>query len=163
MGLAGGLNLYQYAPNPLRYIDPFGLCKVDNARSRQAQMLHDDVGYNISLKSWDKYLSIGRDGTFVTDKNGTLKYFGNAHNSELTISKSLVNKIERDMGLKPDSLSEGFNIRRVEGISEMNPRSPLEGNQYFLGPGNYLPGGAPEMVINSIPSSTSPMLKVNVK
>ncbi|EJJ6948119.1 hypothetical protein NJJ93_001007, partial [Salmonella enterica] len=25
MGLAGGLNLYQYAPNPLSWIDPLGL------------------------------------------------------------------------------------------------------------------------------------------
>ncbi|EOP1130205.1 hypothetical protein ACGGQL_005387, partial [Escherichia coli] len=24
--MAGGLNLYQYAPNPLSYIDPLGLC-----------------------------------------------------------------------------------------------------------------------------------------
>ncbi len=30
------------------------------------------------------------------------------------------------------------------------PRSPLEGNQLFLGPGRHLPGGAPEIVINSI-------------
>ncbi len=163
IGLAGGLNLYQYAPNPLGWVDPWGLCKIDNARTRQLQMLRNDVGYNISPKSWDEYPSIGGGGTFVTDKNGALKYFGNAHNSELTISKSLVNKIERDMGLKPNSLSEGFNIRRVEGISEMNPRSPLEGNRYFLGPGNHLPGGAPGMVINSIPSSTSSILKVNVK
>ncbi|WP_218067738.1 RHS repeat-associated core domain-containing protein, partial [Escherichia coli] len=27
IGLAGGLNLYQYAPNPLKYIDPLGLKK----------------------------------------------------------------------------------------------------------------------------------------
>ncbi|HAH0866480.1 TPA: hypothetical protein GFY00_08915 [Escherichia coli] len=26
IGLEGGLNLYQYAPNPLSYIDPLGLC-----------------------------------------------------------------------------------------------------------------------------------------
>lgn len=31
IGLAGGLNLYQYAPNPLTWIDPWGLskCKPD--------------------------------------------------------------------------------------------------------------------------------------
>ena len=28
MGLAGGLNLYRYAPNPLSWIDPLGLCKT---------------------------------------------------------------------------------------------------------------------------------------
>ena len=25
MGLAGGLNVYQYAPNPIRWVDPLGL------------------------------------------------------------------------------------------------------------------------------------------
>nr|WP_272897233.1 hypothetical protein [Escherichia fergusonii] len=28
MGLAGGLNLYQYAPNPLSWIDPLGLSRA---------------------------------------------------------------------------------------------------------------------------------------
>jgi len=27
VGLAGGINLYQYAPNPLGWVDPWGLCK----------------------------------------------------------------------------------------------------------------------------------------
>ncbi|MDH0746740.1 DUF6531 domain-containing protein [Pseudomonas sp. GD03842] len=27
IGLAGGLNLYQYAPNPIRWVDPWGWCK----------------------------------------------------------------------------------------------------------------------------------------
>ncbi|WP_238158696.1 RHS repeat-associated core domain-containing protein, partial [Trabulsiella odontotermitis] len=29
IGLAGGLNLYQYAPNPIGWIDPLGLATVD--------------------------------------------------------------------------------------------------------------------------------------
>jgi len=29
IGLAGGINLYQYAPNPLVWVDPLGLCKTD--------------------------------------------------------------------------------------------------------------------------------------
>ncbi|VAW65177.1 hypothetical protein MNBD_GAMMA11-170, partial [hydrothermal vent metagenome] len=34
IGLRGGVNNYQYAPNPLGWIDPFGLCKDDtNDRS----------------------------------------------------------------------------------------------------------------------------------
>ena len=28
IGLSGGLHLYSYAPNPLKYIDPPGLCKT---------------------------------------------------------------------------------------------------------------------------------------
>ncbi|HGH4621861.1 TPA: RHS repeat-associated core domain-containing protein [Enterobacter cloacae] len=30
IGLNGGWNLYQYAPNPLRWIDPLGLCKTES-------------------------------------------------------------------------------------------------------------------------------------
>ena len=29
IGLEGGLNLYQYAPNPLNWIDPLGLSKCE--------------------------------------------------------------------------------------------------------------------------------------
>ena len=29
IGLRGGLNLYAYAPNPLKYMNPLGLCKTD--------------------------------------------------------------------------------------------------------------------------------------
>ncbi|HBW0987463.1 TPA: RHS repeat-associated core domain-containing protein, partial [Klebsiella aerogenes] len=29
IGLAGGLNVYQYAPNPLGWVDPWGLTSVD--------------------------------------------------------------------------------------------------------------------------------------
>ena len=27
IGLAGGINVYQYAPNPIRWIDPLGLAR----------------------------------------------------------------------------------------------------------------------------------------
>ena len=142
-GLAGGVNPYGYVANPLKYSDPFGLCKVDGARARQAQMLEDNVGYNISPKNWDQYPALGQYGTFVTDKQGALKYFPGVQNSEVTISKSLAATIEKEMGLSPRSLIDGFNIRRIDGISSMQPRSPLGGNDYFLGPGQHLPGGAP--------------------
>ncbi|HFT7228347.1 RHS repeat-associated core domain-containing protein [Enterobacter chengduensis] len=161
VGLAGGINLYAYVPDPLKYIDPLGLCKVDNARARQAQMLQDDVGYNISPKSWDQFPAIGRDGTFVTDKEGALKHFSNIQSGEITISKYLAATIEKDMGLYPGSLSDGFKIRKIDGISNMQPRSPLSGNDYFLGPGQHLPGGAPEMVINSVPTTTPVTIRVN--
>ncbi|MBE8597841.1 hypothetical protein [Xenorhabdus sp. BG5] len=84
---------------------------------------------------------------------------------EVTISKAVAKQIEEEMGLVADSLLKGFNIRKIEGIRDMNPHSPTDliGNKNFLGLGQHLPGGAPEMVINSIPTSTTPILKVNVQ
>ncbi len=63
------------------------------------------------------------------------------------------------MGLQPGSMANGFKVRQVDGIRKMSPHSPLQGNEYFLGAGKHLPGGSPEMVINSIPTIDS----VNVK
>lgn len=100
--------------------------------------------------------------TFVTDKQGALKYFRGVQNSEVTISKSLAATIEKEMGLSPESLSDGFNIRRIDGISSMQPRSPLGGNDYFLGPGQHLPGGAPEVVIEPVSPTTQITIGVNV-
>jgi len=39
IGLAGGLNLYQYAPNPLSWIDPLGLSCGHTAKAKE-------LGYN---------------------------------------------------------------------------------------------------------------------
>lgn len=70
----------------------------------------------------------------------------------MKIEKSAAARLEAAFGLEPGSLQKGFKIRRVEDIKDRNPRSPMEGNRFFLGPGNHLPGGAPEMVVDSIPT-----------
>lgn len=170
IGLAGGLNNYQYVPNPTGWVDPLGLVslakdepdksldrdQVENARRRQARMLDDNVGYNISPVTWDKYPTIGRSGTFVTDRQGATDYFaGYEGQSEITVPRSVISIIERDMGLEPGSLSDGFKVREISDIRNLSPSSPLEGNSYFRGPGQHLPGGAPEMVIRSVPTTDS--------
>jgi RHS repeat-associated protein len=173
--LMGGNNLYQYCPNPVNWVDPLGLIAmsetidfndliVKQARERQAKMLDDNIGYNISPFSWDKYPTIGRDGTFITDSEGIMKYFKIKNKEKnITITSEQASIIEADMGLVPGSLTEGFNIRRIENIKSMSPRSPLLDNEFFKGPGQHLPGGAPEMVINSIPTSHEILIKVYVK
>ncbi|MBU9343764.1 RHS domain-containing protein [Burkholderia multivorans] len=35
IGLQGGLNVYQYAPNPVEWVDPFGLAKVPGGAGRK--------------------------------------------------------------------------------------------------------------------------------
>lgn len=41
----------------------------------------------------------------------------------------------------------------------MSPNSPLQGNEYFQGAGMHLPGGGPEMVIESISTVDSAKVK----
>lgn len=140
---------------------------VAAARIRQSTMLQDNVGFNISPTAWDAYPTIGRNGTFVSDKQGVMNYFGDLDGkTEVIISSALATKIEKDIGLVPGTLQDGFKIRQVTGVQNMQPLSPMEGNQYFQGAGNHLPGGAPEMVINSIPtvdnSVVNTILKVKV-
>jgi hypothetical protein len=131
-------------------------------------MLQDNVGYNISPLSWNQYPTIGLNGTYLTDQAGITNYFGNlAGQSEVTITSYEAAQIESGMGLVPGSLQDGFSVRQVTGITDMSPNSPLEGNAYFQGPGNHLPNGSPEMVVQPIPtvdnSNVTTILTVHVK
>ena len=125
--------------------------QVLQARQRQLSMLDDNVGFNISPTAWDNYPTIGRDGTFISDRQGITDIIGDFSGvSQLTLDRSRVVQLEKAFGLERGALQEGFKIRQVDNIVNQMTRSPMEGNQYFLGAGNHLPGGAPEMVINSI-------------
>ncbi len=134
------------------------------ARMRQYSMLQENVGYNVSPLAWDQYPTIGRSGTFISDRQGVMGYFGDLRGaSEVTVPPSLVTQMETDMGLVPGALQDGFKVRQVTGIRSLTPASPMEGNQYFLGPGNHLPGGGPEVVIRSIPTVDSETVRTLLK
>lgn len=131
-------------------------------------MLQDNLGYNISPISWNQYPTIGLNGTYLTDQAGISQYLGDlSGQSEITISSQQASDIESGMGLNPGSLQDGFVVRQVTGITDMNPTSPLEGNSYFQGTGNHLPNGSPEMVVSPIPTVDNPnvttVLTVHVK
>ncbi|WP_439890804.1 two-partner secretion domain-containing protein [Ralstonia sp. 25C] len=129
---------------------------VQAARQRQVGMLDSNTGFNVSPIGWDSYPTIGRNGTYVTDQRAILNITGALNlGGETVISKAQAIQLEQSMGLQPGSLADGFKVRQVDGISGMSPRSPMEGNQYFLGPGQHLPGGGPEMVIDSISTTDS--------
>ncbi|MCS3472905.1 putative Zn-binding protein involved in type VI secretion [Pseudomonas sp. JUb42] len=124
------------------------------ARERQQQMLTDNVGFNVSPTSWDKYPTIGRYGSYISDNKGVADVIGDfSGQSKITITSAKAAKLERAFGLEDGSLQGGFKIRQVDNIADRLPRSPMEGNQYFLGPGKHLPGGAPEMVVESLPTT----------
>jgi filamentous hemagglutinin len=117
-------------------------------------MLADDLGYNVSPESWfSRYDTIGRGGTFVTDRQAIADVLAEDFKlGSQRLSAAQTSALETALGLEPGALAFGFRITEVRGISGMHPRSPLAGNQYFRGPGNGLPGGGPEMVIDSIPT-----------
>jgi hypothetical protein len=124
------------------------------ARARQAAMLEEGVGYNISPTAFDRYDRIGQNGTFVTDQTAIVNGVGPLNiGGETRISAAQVAKLEQDMGLAIGSLNNGFKVRQVDNLSDLSPRSPLGGNSNFTAPGQHLPGGAPEMVIDSIPTT----------
>ncbi|WP_400770254.1 hypothetical protein [Methylosinus sporium] len=133
--------------------------KVVAARLRQQKLLDENVGYNVSPIGWDRYPTIGRNGTYLTDQEAISSVIGEAKGSVATISKERAAALEQAMGLEPGSLAKGFKIRRVEDIANLAPRSPLEGNSLFLGPGRHLPGGGPEIVVDSIPTTDSATVK----
>ncbi|WP_183133248.1 RHS repeat-associated core domain-containing protein, partial [Pseudomonas syringae] len=50
IGLAGGFNLYQYAPSPIGWIDPYGLCKSSSSGAKGVNKATHDLernGYKI--------------------------------------------------------------------------------------------------------------------
>jgi len=53
IGLPGGINSYQYAPNPTGWIDPLGLCK-------EAAVANKTVGRHMNPKELEKMRSTGR-------------------------------------------------------------------------------------------------------
>ncbi|WP_024878095.1 hypothetical protein [Methylosinus sp. LW3] len=138
---------------------PKPTAKVAAARLRQQKLLDENVGYNVSPIGWDRYPTIGRNGTYLTDREAISSVIGEAKGSVATISKERAAALEQAMGLEPGSLAKGFKIRRVEDVANLAPRSPLEGNSLFLGPGRHLPGGGPEIVVDSIPTTDSATVK----
>lgn len=145
-----------------------------NFEIRQAGILASDVAYNISPEAtFSTYAFIGRTGTFVTDESGAFGTVGSASSAQYEmglfsrydmsifatnhqISYLRAWQIERAFGLERRRLAGGFRVTRIEGISGMHPRTPLAGNDYFLGPGMGLPNEAPELVIDSVPTSPWP-------
>jgi uncharacterized protein RhaS with RHS repeats len=83
IGLAGGWNLYQYAPNPLGWIDPFGLSFIDiigDAAQKTGRKYQGAEIYKVSSK-----VKVGD----VTFKNGDYFYIDNLHKDHYETFSSL--------------------------------------------------------------------------
>lgn len=49
IGLEGGINFYEYAPNPIEWVDPFGLINIHDLAKKQAERLRQK-GYENPTK-----------------------------------------------------------------------------------------------------------------
>ena len=132
---------------------------------RQLTMLEKNVAVNVSPEDWFKnYTAIGKEGTYVTDRGAIFPYQTNTVYSpgiftqfdNNILSYYRLAQLETNFGLEPGSLANGIRITEINGINELQPRSPLTGNSLFRGPGLGLPNTAPEIVINSISTELWP-------
>jgi len=153
--------------NRIPALDTFDSLAVEGQK-RQQQMLDDDVGFHISGSQSEKWYPEGTLGnpspsnpnnlpgipsggsTFLTDRELFTSTIGelSEDSSVIRASSSQLRELESKLGLEPYSIGEGSVVRKIEGVSEISPASPLEGNDFFRGPGNHLPSGAPELIIS---------------
>ena len=84
IGLAGGMNLYQYAPNPISWIDPWGWSIV-NTGGRFADLdslkQQGEVGHHMAQNAYNRTIDISRaDGPAIgmttADHESTRTYKG---------------------------------------------------------------------------------------
>ena len=121
------------------------------------EMLSQNTGYNVTPEQWlTTYPTIGPRGTYITNESAIKNVIGEFEGSKvLQISQADANALEIALGLKPGTLVDGFKILKIVGIKDMNLSYPLDGNEYFLGPGKGLPGGGPELkIFPSLPTDS---------
>jgi YD repeat-containing protein len=133
-------------------------------RFRTEQMLEKNTGYNVSPESWFKaHPQIGEYHTYLTDYRAISEVLGPIQSNtkvgvslfplgnKISIVKAL--QLEYQLGLKYRSLydrGKGFRFSQIVNISEKFPRSPIkEKNAFFRGASRGLPGGGPELAIES--------------
>lgn len=78
---------------------------------------------------------------------------------QISITAQQARELEVALGLERGALESKNVISVVEDIAARSPRRPLSGNTYFLGEGKGLPGGGPEVLVDSIPSGGGPGIK----
>ncbi|MCC7200238.1 MAG: RHS repeat-associated core domain-containing protein, partial [Gammaproteobacteria bacterium] len=130
---------------------------------RQAAMLKSNVGYNVSPTGWfSKYQTIGASRTAVTDREAIRSVIGRFRAGQFytvgskpgfgRVTYDEAARLEKALGLNPQSLKNGFKITKIGDLGSRSPRAPLEGNAQFLGRGRGLPGGGPEIEIDPVPT-----------
>lgn len=132
--------------------------------ARYQLLVNGSPGYNITPKRvTTMYSQIGRNGTFLTDARAVEEIIGPipAKAQRIQITPAQARELEKALGLKEYSLGRQNELFIVDGIPTRNPRRPLpnDGNKFFLGEGKGLPGGGPEVLVDSIPSRGGPGIR----
>ena len=157
IGLLGGVNNYQYAPNPVGWIDPFGLsCKeerpssVITAPSRMIDppkwdtLEHPNHAIESIVTNEDIFLEQAIDGNYqidkITEKVKPGGFFTTANTildeqylrNELAVTHNMKSQVTHVAIFKFPS---GIRLQ----ISSVNPQVDIDGS--------YLKGGAPQMEV----------------
>jgi len=180
IGLAGGINPYQYAPNPVNWIDPFGLsCKEDNPLTDKqiSDILAVEKGYRPDPSTYlppsyiEAHLDKFAGGASYLVPEEILNRFGRTllgcpDNSQFVMSKvemddliirakGDIEYIETELGI-PAGSWKGQNLKRID-IDDPNilnlrmaTGNEFGANEEWL-PGGYLPTGYSEAVVDRIP------------
>ncbi|UWS28300.1 hypothetical protein [Erwinia pyrifoliae] len=133
MGLAGGLNLYQYAPNPYGWVDPLGLAKcalkpeikeLDPKHIRFSQSSVNgaaDLTHSMKTKGWaGDPVDVVRmsDGKLTTIDNTRIlaasragvKVQARIHEGTSSLPKEFVERFTTKKGV-PSTWQEAINLR----------------------------------------------------
>ncbi len=120
MGLSGGINLYQYAPNPLGWTDPWGLAKCGAGKPPTAY----STAYEMKLSS-KSYPGVSRAGHFQKANESLLK----AMESDKVLARSMrglgINLERTPTGLAPRQFPTGWTWHHEleDGLMRLVPRS----------------------------------------
>ena len=128
--------------------------------TRAQALLEGAPGVNVTARAdalqFRKIISGGRPGagTPLTDLQAIEGVIGRIPaGNRMAVSRAQAAALEEALGLPSGRLGKGGVISIVDDVTLRAPRSPLSGNELFLGGGRGLPGGGPE--INVAPISTA--------
>ena len=128
-----------------------------NVAQRAQAMLDGSSGVNFTARAdgvnYRLNIAGGKPGagTLLTDVQAFEDVIGSlSRGNRMVISPQQAVALERSLGLPTGRLSQGGIISIVDDVALRAPRSPLSGNDLFLGGGRGLPGGGPEINVAPI-------------
>ncbi|WP_435237807.1 RHS repeat-associated core domain-containing protein [Psychromonas sp. PT13] len=151
IGLAGGINHYQYAPNPVNWVDPFGLCKEGgvnwdnlNPFGEYSNNLREELSGNLmGAAEWGVDLAKGTVNSFViiTDainpfdserREFAQKSLGSVYDNIINFDKTIPAALNEQikLGVTIDALkSDGlyYAAGKLEATQTLNVTSSMMG------------------------------------